>query len=268
MITSIESPVISGAERRHTIQLPYVEQGAKSGIPVVFLHGYSDSWRSFERVLPYLPASIRALVVTQRGHGDASRPATGYQPEDFAADVVAFLDALEIESAVIVGHSMGSIIAQRCALDYPERVRKLVLVGAFLGLQKNGSVHELRDAVAQLTDPIDVDFVREFQLSTLAQPVPHFETVVQESLKMPARVWKEVLANLLPVDYSAEIGQIKAPTCIIWGDQDSFSPRRDQEALAAGIANARLIEYAGTGHSPHWEDPQRFVADLVTFIQR
>src|SRR5574341_1389047 len=95
------------------VELPYVEQGDRAGVPVIFLHGITDSWRSFERVLPHLPKSIHALALSQRGHGDADRPVAGYQPQNFAADVAAFIEALKLGPAVIAGHSMGSTIAQR-----------------------------------------------------------------------------------------------------------------------------------------------------------
>ncbi len=74
---------------------------------MLLLHGVTDSWLSFERVLPYLPESINATALTQRGHGDADRPATGYRTRDYAADVAAFLDAVGLGAAVIVGDSMG-----------------------------------------------------------------------------------------------------------------------------------------------------------------
>src|SRR5688572_33110782 len=116
------------AELPNKIRLPYVEQGDASGIPVIFLHGYTDSWRSFELLLPELPERVRAFALTQRGHGDASRPETGYSQSDFAADVAAFMDAAGLQSAVIAGHCMGGFNAQRFAIDYPERALGLVLI--------------------------------------------------------------------------------------------------------------------------------------------
>ena len=76
--------LVKSIELSSEVRLPYVEQGDISGTPVIFLHAIADSWHSFERVLPHLPDSIHAFVVTQRGHGDASRPADGYRPDDFA----------------------------------------------------------------------------------------------------------------------------------------------------------------------------------------
>ena len=128
--------VLESVELSTGVMLPYVEQGDHAGVPVMLLHGFTDSWRSFEPVLPHLPASIRAFALTQRGHGDADRPATGYLFGDFAADVAAFMDAVGIAQAVIVGTSMGSSVAQRFAIDFPERVLGLVLMGTFVGFSE------------------------------------------------------------------------------------------------------------------------------------
>src|SRR6476619_4909047 len=108
-------------------RLPVTEQGDADGAPLVLLHGYSDSGRSFEPVLAELPASIRALAVTLRGHGDAPKPDGGYDVAQLAADVVPVLDRAGIERAVVAGHSMGSVVAARVAIDAPERVAGLVL---------------------------------------------------------------------------------------------------------------------------------------------
>ena len=253
------------------VTLPYVEQGDPDGVPVILLHGVTDSWRSFEPVLPHLPPSIHAFALTQRGHGDADRPLTGYSFLNFAADVAAFMDALRLNRAVIVGHSMGSGVTQRFAFDYPERLLGIVLEGTFASLPANPAVREFWETVVStLTDPIDPHLIREFQQSTLAQPVPpaFFETVVKESLKVPARVWKATFSTFLQEDWSGELGKIAAPTLIIWGDQDGFCPRSDQDLLTAAIPNAQLLVYRGAGHDPHWEEPERFTKDVVAFISQ
>src|SRR5215212_7125868 len=112
-------------------QVHYAEQGDPDGEPLVFVHGYPDSWYSFSRLLPLLaPARWHAYAFDQRGFGDSQRPAGGYTPDDFAADVVAFLDAVGVARATLVGHSMGSFIARRVAETHPERVARLVLIGS------------------------------------------------------------------------------------------------------------------------------------------
>src|SRR5262245_60265856 len=252
------------------VRLPYVEQGDPSGVPMVLLHGVTDSWHSFELVLPHLPEWIHAFALTQRGHGDADRPATGYRTRDYAADVAAFVDAVGHQPAIIVGHSMGGTNAQRFAIDHPEHTRGLVLVGSFPSYKSNVAVAEFWESVVSgLTDPIDPSIAREFQEGTLAQPVPptFLDTAVAESLKVPARVWRASFEGFFEDDCVAELGKITAPTLIVWGDRDALCTRRDEVALLAAIANSRLIVYEGAGHGAHWEEPQRFARDLVAFVE-
>ena len=263
------APTVQSVALATGVTLPYVEQGDPAGVPVVFLHGLSDSWRSFDPVLPFLPASMRAFAVSQRGHGDAGRPPHGYHPRDFAADVAAFLDSQELESAVVAGHSMGSTIALRFALDYPERTRGLIPMGALVRYAVNPVITEFWETVVSvLDDPIDPRVAREFQESTLAQPIPpaFLETVVAESLKAPARVWRDALSGLLDDEHVGRLVRIAAPTLLVWGDRDAFVPENDQNALLATIAGSRLVVYRGAGHAVHWEEPARFAADLTAFV--
>lgn len=109
------------------LQLEYAEKGLRGGPTVLMLHGITDSWRSFEPVLPLLPSHWHVLVLTQRGHGGSDKTARQYRTEDFAADAAAFALALDLAPMIVVGHSMGAANALRLALDAPERVQGLVL---------------------------------------------------------------------------------------------------------------------------------------------
>jgi pimeloyl-ACP methyl ester carboxylesterase len=221
-------------------------------------------------VLRLLPAPIHAIALTQRGHGAASKPEAGYRVRDFASDVVAVLDALALDDAVIVGHSMGSAVAQRFAMDQPARTRGLVLAGACLIEPGGPRVQAFWDStVSELSDPVDPEFVRGFIESTFASSVlaTAVEREVADALKLPARVWQAAWRSRLAAeDASDELDAIAAPTLIVWGDRDQRCPRRHQDALMAGIRDARLVVYEGVGHSPHVEAPERFAADLATFV--
>jgi pimeloyl-ACP methyl ester carboxylesterase len=251
------------------VTLSCAEHGDPSGQPVVLLHGYSDSWRSYRLMMPELPPTVRAIAITTRGHGDSSKPAGDYGPAIFATDVVGVMDALAIARAVIVGHSMGSLVARRVAVDYAERVAALMLIGGFSTVKGNAAAEALwHDAIASMRDPVDPAFVRDFQQSTLARPVPaaFFEDVVAQSLKMPARVWQSTFRALLDEDRSDDLARVAVPTTIVWGDQDAFSGRAEQERMAREIPQARLNVYTGTGHSPQWEEPARVAGDLLALL--
>jgi pimeloyl-ACP methyl ester carboxylesterase len=243
------------------VTLDVVLCGPADGEPVLFLHGFTDSWFSFSRVLELLPSGVRAIVPTQRGHGKSGKPDAGYQVADFAADAVALLDTLRVDRATVVGHSMGSFIAQRLAAEHPSRVTRLVLVGSGT-TARMPPVIELAGAVKDLKDPVGVDFIRDFQMSTIHRAVPDafLERVIRESTKVPAHVWRDVLAGLISNEGQTELDRITAPTLVVWGDQDAFWPREAQDGLARAIRDARLVVFGGTGHAPHWEEPERFVS--------
>jgi pimeloyl-ACP methyl ester carboxylesterase len=209
------------------------------------------------------------FAITQRGHGNSGKPADGYTPSEFAADVAAFLDTVGVESAIVVGHSMGATVAQRFAIDYPWRTRGLVLEGAFLPRAGNVGIRELWTTVSTLTDPVNPAMVRDFQRSTLAKPVPgdFFETMVGESRQVPARVWKSALEPFLTIDFVSQLSEIDVPTVLVWGDRDAFTGRDEQDGIKSAISGSRLVTYVGVGHCPHWEEPERFAAQVVEFVK-
>jgi len=247
-------------------RLNYAEQGR--GEAIVFLHGWPDSWFSFSRVLALLPARYHALAPDQRGFGDSDRPAGGYGIASLADDVRAFLDAVGIERATLVGHSFGSFVARRLALVYPERVARLVLIGSGLAAL-NPVTREVQTALRELPDPVPAAFAREFQASTVQFPVPEafFERIIFESMKLPGPLWREVLDNLLAYEDATQLASVAAPTLLLWGAQDALFPREDQERLVAAIPGATLKIYRDTGHCPNWERPEAVAADLCAFMQ-
>jgi pimeloyl-ACP methyl ester carboxylesterase len=251
------------------VELAYWEQGSAHGIPVILLHGYTDSHHSFDLNLPRLPRSLHVFALDQRGHGESSKPACCYTQADFAADVPAFMDAVGLERASVVGHSMGSFIAQSVALAFPERVDRLVLIGSAPTIAGNPVALELQAAVDTLSDPIDPGFVRDFQASTFFRPIPasFLDTSVADSLKVPASIWQQALAGLLDEDHSNQLQEIAARTLILFGDQDIFVSAAEQAVLDREIRRSRLITYRQTGHGTHVELPERVSNDIVRFLR-
>jgi non-heme chloroperoxidase len=251
-------------------RLHYAERGDPTGEAIIFLQGYSDSWFSFSGVLSLLSPEYHAFAPDQRGHGDSDRPEGRYTVDDYAADVDAFMDAVGVEEATLVGHSGGTLIAPRVALSYPHRVSRLVLIGSAIMGARNEVMLELGEAVRALEDPVPVEFVREFQESTIYRPIPQefLDKAVSESLKLPARVWRDYMEGvILTPDHEAQLREINVPTLIIWGEQDAMFPREDVEQLARTIPDATLKVYPETGHAVHWERPEQVVRDLEAFMK-
>lgn len=247
-------------------RLHYVERGNDSGDALVFLHGWPDSWFSFSRVAERISDRYRTLMIDQRGYGESDRPQGGYDIHSMAADVAAFLDALAIDRAMIVGHSFGSFVARRLALDHPDRVDRLALIGTgWLG--SNDVLREVHASLNGISDPVSRQFAREFQASTAYAPVPgeFFERIVDESLKLPARLWPELLGSVIKYDDRSELPRLSVPTLLLWGDRDALFPRDDQDRLTAAVPRARLRIYQEIGHCPNWECPDEVAADLLLF---
>ncbi|MBB5868358.1 rifampin ADP-ribosylating transferase [Allocatelliglobosispora scoriae] len=259
--------------RRHVVELstgvtvPYVAYGDCSGAPVVLLHAWGESLGSFDRMLPLLPATIHAVAMDQRGHGGASAPVDGYALVDFAADVEAFMDAVGMASAVLLGSSSGGYVAQQVAVSSPGRVTGLVLVGSPRSLHGRP---DFADAVDRLTDPVDREWVTaslEWFPRFHAVPARYIQDRVDDGARMPAHVWRGALDGLTAAVPPTETATITAPTLIIWGGRDEVLPRADQEALAAAIPGSRLVVYDDTGHLVLWEQPEHVAADLTDFAE-
>lgn len=245
--------IVKTVELPDALNINFAEQGDSSPVPLLLLHGYADSWHSFELVLPYLPESIHASV------------------EILAADLLDFMDKLNLEKAVVAGGSSGGITARRFAIDHPERTLGLVLLGSPLSLRDKPGVLELwNSTISKLTDPIDPNFVREFAESTFSQAIPQefMDKIIKENLKVPAHVWKSTLKGLLEDDTSSHLYKIKCPTLLIWGDKDTIVARSEQEAITNAIANSQLIIYLGAGHALYCEEPARIASDISAFITK
>lgn len=252
------------------ITLNYAVQGDPKGQVIVLLHGAGDSWHSFARVFPLLPSSYRVYAVTLRGHGLSDHPESGYTRADFAGDILEFLDQLHLQHVTLVGHSLGSFVAQKVAEQDNGHLDRLVLIDSGPGTHKAGSSEdEVTSPFAKLTDPVPYAFARDFQASTIYYPVPawFFEMMVGEAQRVPATTWHGLGAGIRSGDSLDELKKIRVPTLLFWGEKDSIFHREDQETLLKNIPHATLKAYPETGHALHWERPERFTSDLLVFIR-
>ena len=259
------APVLSFADVTlpNGVRLHYAQQGPQSGPAIILLHGYSDSSLSFSRVMPLLPRELRVIALDLRGHGDSDRPDSGYRMQDLADDVLQVMNALTIPTAVIVGHSMGSFVAQTIADRALSRITSLVLLGS--APRASTVIAGMRDDVDALVDPIDYDFVRQFQYSTIALPVPKqfMDAAIANSRRMPARVWKQILSGML--DFRPAAQRPSLPTLVLGGGKDTVFSVAEQTQLAHQFPNARLQLFDDIGHTLHWERPESFVEALLQF---
>ncbi len=245
------------------------EQGRRGGPALLLLHGITDTWRSFEPVLPWLPPDWHAVSMTQRGHG-GSAAAASYRTRDFAADAAALVATLGLPPVVVVGHSMGAVNALRMAIDHPVAVRGVVAAAGFASFSdKPEFVDFVQSQMLTLGEQVPRELAESFQRDTVAGPVAPglLETMVEECLRTPAATWRGAFAALLEDDFSAELHKVEVPVLLPWGDADAFSAESDQQRLQRQLPRATRAVYSGVGHALHWEQPSRFAADLIRFEQ-
>ena len=253
-------------------KMNYVEIGPKNADPIIFLHGYTDSLSSWATTAPLLKDKYHVFVIDQRGHGDSEKPQWGYTTSQFGNDVIAFMDALKIKKAILVGHSMGSFIAHYVAAIYPDRVSALVLISSAKTVVGNPGGAELYKIVSapDFKDPVNPSFIKEWQACPFPVNPDFLARQAEQCAKVPVRVWRAALLGLLIDDHSAFLQNIKVPTLIIWGDKDNFFSISDQNALKEAISGSVLKIYANTGHNVQWEGERnkKVAADIRSFLER
>jgi pimeloyl-ACP methyl ester carboxylesterase len=252
--------------------LAYIDTGDRVGTPVVLIHGYTDSARDWVPMLPYVSKQFRLILVDIRGHGQSGKPECCYTRLDFAYDIKLLLDALGVQKAAIVGHSLGSVIAQTFAEYWPERTASVVLVsstgGTPPGREKQKPQLDFASEIRKLKEPIDPD--SPFMIAWWDSPTPVDPDFIRRQRKdaagIPLRVWLAVLDQALTDNVFASLQstlpRLQAPTLLIWGSKDPIMEEDVRQTLRDALPRAKVKIFDGLGHNPFWEQP-RSVADTI-----
>ncbi len=257
--------------------IAYIDMGTPSGPPVVLIHGYTDNARDWVPLLPYLSKSYRLILVDIRGHGQSSKPECCYGRLDFAYDIKLLLDALGVKEADIVGHSLGSIIAQTFAEYWPERTAHVVLISSTGGLPpgaaKAAPQFDFAAEIRKLKEPIEAD--SPFMIAWWDSPTPVDPDFIRRQRKdaagIPLRVWLAVLDQGLPAetayaDLQRTLPRLKAPTLLIWGSKDPIMEEPVRDSLRQALPNAKVKIFDGLGHNPFWENPRGVAETINAFL--
>jgi pimeloyl-ACP methyl ester carboxylesterase len=253
------------------LMLWYEETG--SGPPVIFVAGAMSDHTTWDFVLPHL-RTLRAITLDNRDIGNSGVARRDYSVRDMAGDVLALMGQLGLERASIVGHSLGGKIAQELALLAPARVDKLVLVCT--SARQDVQLRSLMELWISLREEIadDLVFVQTICLCAMGP-----KTLAQIPLKDAAELWmarsplqrgSAFIRNveaLLASDTLARLGEIQAPTLVVYTDCDRIFPRRHGEQLVAGIPGAQGILMETCGHAPMSERPAEFARILEQFLR-
>lgn len=250
------------------VRLAYVELGDPNGEPLLLLHGYTDSSRSWSLTAPQL-SEYRLLIPDQRGHGGSDAPLCCYGSTQFADDARLFLDALGIKRAAVAGHSLGSMVAISLAADHPERVSRIILIGstALVPVERGDWLYE---GAMTLKAPLDPSspFLREWHPSnqpTAVDPV-FAEAVEEEYLTIPLHVWRGVMRELAYVPVGRHAADVRAPVLVLSGGKDPLFPANHHASLLKAFPQAKAQIFPDLGHNPNWERPDAVATAMKGFL--
>jgi pimeloyl-ACP methyl ester carboxylesterase len=249
--------------------LAVVDLGDPSLPPILLVHGYTDNSRSFSLMAPHLADGFRLLAVDLRGHGGSSAPECCYGLSELAYDLRLVLDVLHIGQASVVGHSLGSMVAQVFAARWPERLDRLVLMGSGLSAgevaARGGSLWESVHALEAPIDPAS-PFMQDWYANPNPVDPDFLAREIAESAVVPLHVWRGILYELEITEFGRVLQGVEAPTLILWGEEDSFFDAADQAALQAALPEAEFRAFPGLGHNLHWEDPLAVANAIGAFL--
>ncbi len=241
------------------------------GAPLLFISGTSVDRTIWGGQVAHFMAGRRCITFDNRDVGESTLAARAYTPRDMAADTLALMDALALERADVVGHSLGGAVAQELALEAPGRVRTLTLVGTWA---RND---EYTRALFHTWKRLRAGDDRSFLEGVLLFGVGHtflntvgLEMLVSMFLSVPhpqdpAGYLRQVDADLAH-DTADRLGQIACPTLVVGGEEDTIFFREHHEMLARRIPGARLVMLPLVGHSPSIENNDAFNRELETFL--
>ncbi|MXY38535.1 MAG: alpha/beta fold hydrolase [Rhodospirillaceae bacterium] len=239
---------------------------------VLFLHGIGGDSGSFADNLPALPEGWRGLAWDAPGYGD-SAPLDEMTFETLATAAIRLLDAQRVRRAVIVGHSMGGMIAQEIAARHPERVRGLVLFAtsaSFGGRDALFRMKFLADRLAPLDRGMTPGDIARPLVPSLFGPEPPpgaLERAVASMAALSSATYRQALNCIVHFDRKDDLARIACPTLALAAEHDMLAPPRTMERMAQAVPGARYRCLAGAGHLANMEDPAAFNAEIGGFLQ-
>ena len=258
------------------IELHYEIHG--KGLPLVLISGIGYTKWQWHRMLPFLARHFRLITFDNRGVGESDKPEGPYTAHMLAADTVGLLDALGIEKAAVLGHSMGGFIAQAMALEFPHKVEKLILCSTNFGGPRHVPVTP--EAMKVLTD-VSSDPLTRFRNGLVISTAPGW---AENNPDMIQRWVEWRVANPIePAPYQAQLAiglgllqeaaafenqlpRIKVPTLILFGEHDKVVPPANATLLAEKIADSKVVILPEAGHFFPIEVPKAAAQAVIDFL--
>lgn len=252
------------------VRLAYAEVG--TGEPLVLIMGLGADRTAWEKHVAAYREHFRCIVVDNRGAGASPKPEGPYTTASMADDYAALMHMLGVQSAGVVGISMGGAIAQQLALRHPDLVARMVLVSSWAWCDPyTAEIFETLAKVRAAADP--ADFVRLLQLwiwsrRYLAENREELIEARNDPLAMPRHAFEAQCAASIEHDTGALLAELSVPTLITVGDEDVFTPLASAEVLHRGIRGSELKVFPGAAHAHHWEALREFNQYTAGWLSR
>jgi len=245
-----------------------------SGPPLLLVHGLGYARWGWEPVLPGLADRFEVLLFDNRGIGESDAPPGPYTAAELAGDAVQVLDEASVDRAHVVGTSLGGMVAQELALSYPERVDRLVLActtpgGANAHPMPQQTVALMAEAATLAPETALRRFVENaLAPATVATRPELVERILAHRLETAQRpaAWAAQAAAGATFDAFDRLPALGAPTLVQHGDEDVVVDPRNADLLVELLPDGRLERYRGCGHLFFWEEPERFVSAVSSFL--
>ncbi len=237
------------------------------GFPLVFVHGFTTTSEFWKEQTEEFAKSYRVIRINLPGHGRSPAPtARSYRIEDFVEDVGRVFQALSVDTAVLIGLSMGGIIAQEFAIKYPRLVKALVLVDTTAhGTGADATADAFLAAVGKRGAEKAVQDLSDISFGSSASPAL-VGWARQQVIQTPEFVARAAIRSISDSDTRNSLSEIKQPTLVIAGEEDLVTPTGESEILAKGISNSTLSIIPKAGHFSMLERPRAFNRILRDFL--
>lgn len=241
------------------------------GKPVILLHGWLGSWGLWQETMTYLGTSYRTYALDFWGFGESGKKRATYAVQDFVSLVNQFMEQLGIVRAPLVGHSMGGTVSLMVAMEYPERVEKVVMVGSPIVGASLAPLLKLAGyrAIAFLlfsTMPLFRAWMRYYYSPRICKD-PRFPDMMDRDLsRTTLESFLLSIASLRRTDLRPQLGRVKVPTLGVYGDKDNIVHPLQWQPLREGIPHALIERFPRAGHFPMLEEPAAFDQVLKRFL--
>jgi pimeloyl-ACP methyl ester carboxylesterase len=246
------------------VDLYYKEVG--QGIPLIFLHGFPFNHTIWQPLIPLLEKQVRLILPDLRGFGQSPVTENTYPMRLLAEDVVHLMDRLELEQAVLVGHSMGGYVSLAFAQAYPNRLRGLGLV-ATQSAADTPERRQTRYKTAEAVAHKGARVVASNMVSVLTPKKELQEAISQIILQAhPLGIVGALKGMAERPDMTSELSQISAPAVVLAGEVDQFSSKEQAEMMAQMLPKGWLVSIPNAGHMLMMEDPARVAEALLQLV--